>query len=227
MELLMRTLFEILKDKIAKPEPKEPTPAERIWNPIAAVPDRTYLTLDVLDYRNKNWRVVAIREYTVQMGGKPYKFTEYVLQDLGTEDPIFFRVCPDGDKWQALIVNMQFDMEWVEELDLAVQGKVRENGEVMDSDDPLNLNLPDGSRWWRVGNVSIPYPAEVLTVDKDRLWGGVKENAERITIFDYWRETQQDGVEATEYVYVEKKDDNGWFQIKRGFEVDSGQVQVF
>jgi len=224
----MRTLFEILKDKLTvKPEPKDPTPAERIWNPISAVPGKTYLSLDTLDYRGKNWHVESIQEYTVEIGGKSFKFAEYVLKDVGTENPVFFRITPNGDAWQALILDMPYDMEYVEDLDLAVQGKNKVDGEVMEADEPLKLNLPDDTSYWRIEDVTIAYPAEVFTVKEKSSWDGVRYSAERIKFWDYWREAVQDGVKATEYCYVEMKDLTGWFQIKRGFEIDPNQVSVF
>jgi hypothetical protein len=45
--------------------------------------------------------------------------------------------------------------------------------------------------------------------------------------WDYNRETELDGVKTVQYLYVEMNKKNGWFQIKRGEELDPSRVMVF
>jgi hypothetical protein len=49
----------------------------------------------------------------------------------------------------------------------------------------------------------------------------------KVEYWDYWRDTEEDSVKITQYLYVEMDKDNGWMVIKRGEELDPSRVQVY
>jgi hypothetical protein len=186
------------------------------YNPLAAKCG-AFVAVDELDFRGKNFRVVEIRQCDHQIGGKHYAMVDYVLQ--ADQQVARLRVVPSGEQWRAMLLSLYDDLAYDEGLHNVVR------------DDTLKFVVDDAEaglheEYWRVEDVRGSYKANVTVLQGDDPNAAPAVSRVEVEYWDYWRDTEVDGVKVTQYLYVEMNTETGWFQIWRGMETEPERILV-
>jgi hypothetical protein len=203
----------------------------QFYNPLKARVGGAVM-IDLIDWRDRQFRVQEIREYRRHIEGKSFTFVDYVLLDrpLGQPDlTVRLRINPVADptkvaglQHQVLLLQLFDEMPYDEGLHQVVNDTTRrfeviENGQVTEE-------------YWRLHDVVGPYKAQVSVLqDTDRDGKAEKQEVQRVQLeyWDYWREIQDAAGQAlAQFLFVEMDKRTGWFQIWRGEEVDPQKVFV-
>lgn len=204
-----------------------------IYNPIGCKVGGV-IKIDSLDFRDHRFTVREIREYSISLGGNKHSMVDYVLLARPIGKPDFecrLRIVPNPDSnsrttHRALLMTLFDDLAYNEGLHGVVQDDTKKF--VVDDDsDPDNIIHEE---FWRVNDVGSSYVSNVkILADSDKS-GKVDENEiSRCTteFWDYSRNTDVDGVEVEEFIFVEMDKKSGWFKIWRGSEVNPERIEVF
>lgn len=208
-----KTLWELLMEKMfGTPEP--PPLHTQLTNPLDLKLGQV-VNLDVLDFRGTDFRVSEIRANTVRKAGKTFKFAEYVLGD--GDRIVFLRIIPSSRGVKALVGELYDEFGADTDAGKAVPEICQNDTEFNIDNDEQNLH----EKYFRVDDVRDSYKSDVIVLDSDGLANS------RIEYWDFWRNTEIEGVETTQYLYVEKNPDTGIVSIKRNTEVDPNRVVCF
>lgn len=219
----MPTLFEILKEKFSK---KQPPQESKIYNPIGAKVG-CGMTIDELDFRDKNFFVREIREYFTVMGGVEFKGVDYVVKSAPLKgDPVTLRLrlAPTNDvrqPFRIITLSLYDNLEYNEGLHNVVKDTTKKF--------IINEGKEDEETFWRMNDVGISYKAKITTLVDKNSDGEVDEDEvlnSNIEYWDYSRNTKIDGADTEEFLFVEMDAETGWFQIWRGQEIQPEQVMV-
>jgi hypothetical protein len=208
----MAKLYEILGRKLGFF--RDPAAKAELFNPLGAAL-KCPISIDDLDYRGKDWFVEDIRQYETDLGGKRYLLADYFLvsKDLkGGEERVKLRIVP-GPK--AMLLTQTDEMEY----NAGFEREVLDDPSLLfkvDYRDDQGRDVHE--EYTRCGSVKIPYKADVKTIGGDSF---------ALKYWDYSRDTEIDGVQAEQYLYVEMLLANGYFTIWQGQEVDPQCVDVF
>jgi hypothetical protein len=212
----MPTLFQMLKSALfgrAGP-PRQAETA--IYNPLSARCG-AFVAIDAIDFRGKNYRIAEIQQYDHDVGGKRFQLVNYVLRF--DEEVVRLRAIPAEGRWKALLLTLYDDLAYDEGL----HNVVRDDTLKFVVDDPEE-NLHE--EYWRVEDVRESYKAEVTILRGKEPNAPPEVSTARIEYWDYWRDTEVDGVKVTQYLYVEMNAETGWFQIWRGTETEPERILV-
>lgn len=230
-------LYEVLMRKIGvwQEAPKQPEKSqeERIYNPIKCKVGGV-VKIDSLDFRDHRFTVREIKEYSLSLGGSYHRMVDYVLlaRPIGKPDlKVILRLVPDKDSnskvsHRALLLTLYDELEYNEGLHNVVKDDTGKF-EIDDNSDPENVVHDE---FWRVNDVLTSYLANVKTLTDDDGDGKVDTSEvknSKVEYWDYYRDTDVEGVEIQEFVFVQMDSKNGWFQIWRGSEVNSERIDVF
>ncbi len=220
-----RTLWEMLLDKLQGP-------AEfRYYNPLHARIGSA-VTLDVVEWRDLNFFVLSIHEYTRTIGGQVFRFVDYTLvaRPLGRDKVLVrLRLMPVDDPDEAgiahhvLLLQLDDDRPYDRDLHKVVNDGTKKF-QVLE-DDKVQ------AEYERINDVSSPYRAEVtivrdLNLDKHVTRDEIEKR--RVEYWDYWREVPDEaGQPRREFLFVEMDGENGWFQIWKGREFDPKKVVLY
>jgi hypothetical protein len=221
-----RTLWEMLLDKIKGPVEFE------YYNPLRARIGSA-VTLDELEWRDLNFFVVAIHEYTRRISRKKFRFVDYVLvaRPLGGDKILVrLRLMPVDDPNQAagvthhiLLLRLDDDLPYDENLHKVVKDRTKKF-QVLE-DDKVQ------AEYVRINDVRAPYRAEVTIVRDVNLDKHVTRDEiekRRVEYWDYWREVKDEADQPRrEFLFVEMDSETGWFQIWNGSEIDSKRVVMY
>ena len=212
----MPTLYQILKNKLfGKPEAKPPGESA-VYNPLS-IQCGSFVAVDAIDFRGKNFRVVEIQEYDHAVGGKQFKLVNYVLRF--DEEVVRLRAVPSEDRAKVMLLTRYDDLAYNEGLHNVVRDTTRK----FVVDDPA-AGLHE--EYWRVEDVQESYKASVTILREGGGDAPPEVSHAQLEYWDYWRDTELDGVKATQYLYVEMNTESGWFQIWRGMETDPERILV-
>lgn len=196
--------------------------SQTIFNPLGIDVGR-FIWLDVLDYRDIQFRVVEISEYTREIGSKTFRFTDYHAQDTGATNKIILRYNPmdnplPGSKQTNNVLLLKFydELGYSEDF-LNVVTDTTKQFEVREGDVVTEL-------YWRVNDVQDPYLAKVASITTE----APEELAnQEIKYWDYWRETEDEANQkVVEFLFVEMDTESGWFQLWKGQEIDPYAVKT-
>ena len=84
-----------------------------MYNPLS-MKCGSFVAVDELDYRGKDFRVVEIQEYDHALGGKHFKLVNYVLQ--ADQEVVRLRAVPSKDGFKAMLMNLYDDCAYNEGL---------------------------------------------------------------------------------------------------------------
>lgn len=234
----MAKLYEILLRKVGWLNEALPPASEesKIYNPIGAKVGGS-ITIDSLDYRGQNFFVKEIREYSASMGGKTHRFVDYVLlsRPLGKPDKwVRLRLVPDRHSdsrltHKAMVLSLFDEFEYNEDFK---KGVLEDDTKKFVIDDDKSDNDPTNDthdEYWRVADVGISYKAKYVSmVDEDNSGKVTQDELTRgeIEFWDYSRNTDIDGVELEQYIFVEMDTKTGWFQLWQGTQVSPENVDA-
>jgi hypothetical protein len=220
-----KTLWEMLKDKLAGPAEKH------VYNPWGAKIGSA-VTIDALGLTDANFFIKQIRQNRRMIEGCEFLFVDYVLlaRTIGGEDNwVRVRLNPvdDPDRaagvtHNALVLRLDDEMAYNEDLHKVV------------TDDTKKFQvLQDGQvteEFFRIDDVLGSYKTQVIVLDdtnRDKQVDKTEVVREEIEYWDYWRELKDAAGQATtEFLFVEMNTANGWFQLWRGEEIDMQKVMV-
>lgn len=227
-------LYEILLRRIGMwsdpPKPVEIAEENKVYNPIGCKIGGV-AKIDSLDFREHRFTVKEIREYSIGRN----RMVDYVLLARPIGKPDFLcrlRIVPDPDSrstitHRALLMTVYDEFPFNEEFLGVVNDE--ENKFVIDNEDDPNNIIHD--EFWRVNDVGESHIANVKVLadtDRDGKVSVYEVSREQVEFWDYSRETDLDGVEVEEFVFVEmNKGNDGQFKIWRGSEVNPEQIEVF
>jgi len=205
-----KTLWQIFNSK------KEVTP--EYYNPIRARVD-SLVKVDKIDFRNTQFVIDSIREYTREVGGAKHVFTDYYLR--GGDSPTKVRVMQDG----TVVLIKQFDELNFDDGFLAVVNDDNGQFEIKD-DDTGKVDL-----YKRLQDLRGPWDVDVVKLE-DKSGDGKLSKDEvhnlKVDYWDYWRQAHNEVNEPyTEYLFVEMAKPEGQFTLWRGTEIDPQAVTIF
>jgi hypothetical protein len=212
----MPTLFQMVKNALfgrSAPQRRDET---AIYNPLSAHCG-AFATIDAIDFRGKNYRIAEIQQYDHNVGGKRFQLANYVLRY--DEEVVRLRAIPLEGRWKALLLTLYDDLAYDEGLHNVVR------------DDTLKFVVDDSEKnlheeYWRVEDVRESYKAEVTVLRGEDPNAPPEISRAQVEYWDYWRDTEVDGVKLTQYLYVEMNTETGWFQIWRGTETEPERILV-
>ncbi len=220
-----KTLWEMFVEKFQSPM------ESKVYNPLRAKIGSGVM-IDDVERRDLNFFVKEIREYRRNIGPKEFTFADYVLlaKPLGKEEVLArLRINPGDDSdqtgvpYQVLLLCLSDDLAYDEGLHNVVKeatGKFEVRQDVVVQEE-----------YWRINDVKSPYKAQVSVVqDTDQDKQAEKSEVEHLKLeyWDYWREVPDAaGQPVNEFLFVEMNQENGWFQIWKGMELDPRRVMVF
>lgn len=221
-----RTLWEMLLDKIQGPI------EFRYYNPLHARIGSA-VTLDEVEWRDKNFFVLSIHEYKRSIGGQDFRFVDYALvaRSLGEDKTLVrLRLMPVDDPDQeagvghhVLLLRLDDDLPYDEGLHKVVNDGTKKF-QVLE-DDKVQ------AEYVRINDVGTPYRAEltiVRDVNRDKHVTRDEIEKRRVEYWDYWREVKDEsGQPRREFLFVEMDGESGWFQIWKGNEVDPKRVMIY
>ena len=233
-------LYEIFLRKIGlwgsdsvKPATVDKAQEDLIYNPIGCKVGGV-VKIDSLDFRDHRFTVREIQEYSLSLNGNRHRMVDYTLLARPIGQPDFtcrLRIVPNPDSkssttHRALLMTLYDDLAYNDGLHDVVKDDTKKF--VIDNDsDPENIIHDE---FWRVNDVGVSYVANVkVLADRDGS-GKVDEkeiSRESVEFWDYSRNTDIDGVEVEEFVFVEMDKSSGWFKIWRGSEVNPERIEVF
>lgn len=214
----MPTLWQILTA-----EKKEEQPLEMKYNNPLKLKVGANMLINEPEYIGQNFTVRDITAYDRRIGQEHHKFTDYGLHGkrLKQDDVnIKIRLMPSQDNYSELghdlLILTLFDrFEYNEDFHENVL-----------TDESKQLNADDET-YFRINDVLEHYEARVVNLaDKDG--DGVVEQEEltkkRIHYWDYWRETEVEGIKTVEFLFVEMNNDNGYFELYKGIMANANNL---
>jgi len=217
-----KTIWEMFRDRIAD------QPAIQIYNPLDQVVGMS-LSLNAPQYKDYDFTIKEIREYTRKIAGKTFIFTDYVLEgmikfDAATSILVRLRVMPteSGTK-DVILLRLYDDLPYDRGLESAVR----------DTTGEFEVTYDDGERdgkgdvrkggdtetYTRINDLRDSYSAKVMIITEfDEKLRAVMASAKtaELEYWDYWRELDESGRKRPQFLFVEMNKENGWFKIWQG-----------
>lgn len=217
-------LYEILWNKMfgdktpAAPKPQMKT--KQNYNPIGCDLN-SIVKIDAIDFRDYRFSVKEVKNHSIIMGGKTHNMVDFILESNKFNEGKTFclRVVPNKNSkssktYRILVMNLYDSLAYDEGL----HGVVKDDTKKFVIDDDTDESNIIHDEFWRVNDVGISYSSNVKSLPEDKC---------EIEFWDYSRNTDVDGVEVEEFVFVQMDKKTGWFEIWRGSEVDPNKVEVF
>jgi hypothetical protein len=186
------------------------------------------VTIDDVDLSKLDLVVDTIEEFTREIGGQEFKFTDYLLKDRKGGEVIRLRINPAGPNVAGVphnVIVLRLDDEFGYSDDfLAVVNDQSKKLKVTDE------KAKTADDYWRINDVSGSYKCEVSIINAVGEDGSADEKSvskASIEYWDYWRETKDEaGVTFRQFVFVNMNAANGWFQIWKGEEINPQKIVV-
>jgi hypothetical protein len=210
-----RTIWEMLtQGESVRPEAPKP----QIYNPLAAKAG-SLITVHTAEFATQQQplTVETVSEVRRSIGSQTFYFSDYPL--AGAPKKLKLRVsAPSGMKAvpdHVVVLHLHDEMAYDKAKEINFEGVLNNDAGDFRIDDEDGTPPAD---YLRINDVRRPYEATVLNLD-----GSTRQ----VTYWDYWRTTKDEaGNEVTEFLFVERDDDNGWFQLWRGTDVPPEVVTV-
>lgn len=193
------------------------------------------ITIDRVNWKDLEFQVQQFRVVTRKIGKRDFPLTDYHLIHRGLdgrEVSILLRFIPlAAPDLAAGITHSVYLLDLVDAFAYS--------SEVMDV-----LKMDQGYTYFRsrgeesvaecfptrVGDVHAPYGCDVdIVQDKDHDGEVEKDEIEshKLTLWDFWRSTSVEGVDTTQYLFVEVDEEDGWTELFQGEEIRQLDVQVY
>lgn len=188
----------------------------QVFNPLG-VDVGKFVWMDDLDHRDQQFRVTRISEYTRDISGKVFRFTDYYLSNTDASKEFILRFNPMDKPLpgvaqtnNVLLLTLFDEVSYTEDF-LAVLNDTTKIFEV-------NLDGVVAERYWRINDVQDPYVAKVASVETP----DAKDiSAREVKYWDYWREVEDEAKQkGLEFLFIEMDTSNGWFQLWKGKDID-------
>lgn len=171
---------------------------EEIFNPLNLVVGAG-LVVDTIDFRDKELKVTKIVEFKREINGETFLFTDYIL---GEE--LKLRVMPDNF---CIMLNMFYEQEFDEGFLNTVQDACTSTFNIDD----------ENAEFTRNKGLKEPYVAMTKSSSTE----------EKVAYWDFMRDTKDEaGFDYVDFLFIERNEKTGWFQIWRGEELAKDHVKT-
>lgn len=224
----MRSLIQSLRDRWSKPKELG------IFNPLKARIGGS-LSIDAMGVRDHTYRIVSMSEFNreiCQLG----KFVDYEgVCRVGREiDKLRLRMVPQehpdeltGLTHSALVLRLHYECGHQDAVESGLERTVKGRGNTG------QFEIEWGGTktvYFRIGDLKTCYIAKI-SILKDEDGNGIVNSdeirSEAVEYYDYHTELQDEaGQPYLEYLFVERNQKTGWWQIWKGSEVDPCRILV-
>ena len=175
------------------------------------------------EFKDYDFSVPEIREYTRRIGGQEYRFTDYVLNGVNAKSfdanqnlVARLRAVPNqAGSNDTLLLRLYDEFGFAEDFLNVLKDTT---GLFKVTDDKTGVE----ETFTRINNLRESYEAVVLVVSGTTPDGKAtqgKANPMKLEYWDYWRDADIGGGKtAKEFLFAEMNSDTGWFQLWRGKE---------
>jgi hypothetical protein len=178
--------------------------------PVFALGD--VVNLDAATTINRRLIVAEIRQYA---GASVGPIVDYVLEGDSGSPQARLRFLPsENSKTRRLVLTLYDSLPYNEGLLNVVRD---DSGKLIIHDDTNPANIA-GDIFWRRYDVRESHLSSV------NIRSNIGVSDAEIEYWDYSRLIDIEGVEMEEFIFVEMKKADGWFEIWRGVEVDCQKV---
>jgi len=161
------------------------------------------LSLDVLDYRARDYTVLAIEEHLRTIDGKTFYSTDYVL-----EDELRLRACDFATNKSCWLLHLHDEFAFDENFVFVIQDALTSHFAFDD----------EGIAFTPVGNLTKPTKIHVLN--------DLSEES-TLSLWTFEREAKDEaGQPFCELLFIEQDEETGWFRLWRGSEIAIEHVFV-
>lgn len=210
----MPTLWEILTGKVKKEVP----PELQIYNPLGLLIGNS-INIDTLDTEKLGFTLDSLREVKRTVENTVLKFADYLLvaKPYNADTVVCrLRLVPLADEagisHKALLLKKLGDCLYDKDFHEGLAYE-RNQGEWTEGE----------ATYWRVDDVKSEWNAEVSNV----VGRGKQRSNAKLTYWDFWRETQDEGGNTVlEFYFVEMDAESGYFEFWLGKEIDPSRVAV-
>lgn len=223
-----RTLYQIMKDKLG------PAQELRVYNPLKLRLGSS-VTINSIDLRDKNFKVVGVRENNRWIGGTKFQSVDYDLMTppVGREKPekVRLRLNPlehpdpvSGLTHNVVVLSLYYECGYQDGINNGIDGAVNAGtGE-------FEIDWEGKRKYWRIGDLKTPYTTRVKVLQDLDGNGQVEADEVKESVVEYWDYHTELLDEASqkylEFLFVERSTEEGWWQIWKGSEVDPDRVSV-
>lgn len=230
-----RTLWQILTKQV----PEEPDMVTQFFNPLN-LKCGVLLTINTLELESLQFRVQALREIKREIEGEEFLLADYDLTATDVEGYTVerrLRVIPKGnDEFTIILLDNLDSFGYNEEYHESLKHE-NNGGEVVEDaiDDKGNLVVDEEGEvvqniYWRINDHTTEWHASTSSLSDDDGSGKVEEDEikeDSMFYWDFWRETKDAGDNTVlEHYYIEMDEDDGFFSIWIGPEVDPNRIDV-
>lgn len=219
---MARTLFQILMGYKETPLELQ----DKNFNPLKARINRGTLRLKNTVHEENSFRIKEIRSIERKVGNKIHPIADYKIVDLPYDgEPIEFRlrIVPTDNQDQPyhaillkLISSCLYDADFIKNMSHENSKGLFQEGDAT----YIRVNGPP------TGNVTEPWKADVTLFADENNDGKITANEiqkEKITYWDYWRQTESD---ETEFYFVEMDSKTGYLTFWVGKLIDLNSIVV-
>ncbi|HEX4142980.1 MAG TPA: hypothetical protein VHY91_05480 [Pirellulales bacterium] len=193
-------------------------------------PARVFALGDVVEIETaltRNQRFI-VDQIQVWSAGPVHLMLDYVLMSVPRtvpQCPARLRLMPSHSSkskatHRVVMLTLYDSLAHTEDMNDLVRDTAK-NFVIIEDADPTKVVHDE---FWRVNDLDDPHVCEVTPVASAGDKGSPKST--KFQFWDFSRLLDVDGVETEEFVFVEMSTDSGWFQIWRGVEVTSSQIDV-
>ena len=182
-------------------EPESPKLESQIHNELGFQPGQ-FLTLDVLDHRDKEYRVERVEALTRNIDGVLFNSTDYILGCSSDTIARILRVAEKRSWLFYLYDDFGFDQSFLVILNEALES---------------TFSLDDESAEY------LPIGSSALDIDRVDNLG----EQETVRQWSFGRETKDEaGQSFNELLFVEMSKGSGWFSLWRGTEIPTDHIMA-
>ncbi len=223
-----KNLWQRFLDLFRKKEPVDTRPVEfRYHNPLELKIGGSVAFDHIPDLLGCNLIVKKIISYETVIGRQKFNHTDYLLQGLVDNDRVIYRLRVLADDrfekgFQIILLFLDQSFGYSETFTEFLK----------DTSMELWQDNPDGSQrtYWRIDDVFNPYTAtctEISDIDKNGVIDQSEVETYEVTYWDYHRNTIDSNDQPLhEFLFVERQESSGWYDIYRGSEIRWFQIMA-
>ncbi len=208
----------------------------RFFDPLKVKVGAT-VRINTLDLQANEFHLDSISEYTRQINGQTFVFTDYNLsfKPIGADRiSIRLRVVPTGNKadegqdYNILLLRTDYEQGYDDNIGGVLQD-AENNKKFIVSDDKDGVSTSD--EYFRMNDLSEAYVAAVATLvdtNNDGKFDDSEVTSGEVWYLDFGREvpTAAEGITETEMYFVEKNTKTGWVTMLKGNPINENRVTV-
>lgn len=224
----MITIIKGLWNSIFKPKENKTLELD-FYNPLKAKIGQNLSFDHDVDYKDVHFKIEKIAVYSTQIHRKNFKHIDYFLSCIKNNEhlDVRLRLIPNPRNSNKFKCDFQFlelmdSFSWDEDF---YNNVLCADSKTFNIDyDKKGQRLENQIVYWRVDDASTQYRSEVTVLSDDDGNGVVEEKELLKYPIEYWDYSRIKENQIIEYLWVEKDDEIGSFDIFQGIEIHSDHV---